>query len=295
MDRALSKCMRLESLTFVYRYDPAVWLGLSQLHTLRGVDLSLAPASAIAAALPRLHTLDASIGVADAAAVRGFFELLVPRLRVLSFASFASVSVWSEGQNAEPTEGPPPALPMLQDLSWHGVIPVEVTSRFMGARPLELSTSRDVIADWLAAADETTTAGREAPCAPLLQVRSLAIRSGALSPSDLARVLRTAPQLRRLAAHSVRVGADGDSFWFSNTSGRTRSALCGLTHPRLRIVEVYNFGDSDTEESDEEGAEFVPPVDCALRLRRDHFPRLQRLIFTDPYHKEHRFDATLQE
>jgi hypothetical protein len=36
-------------------------LSLSQPHTLRGVDLSIVPASAIAAALPRLHTLDAVI------------------------------------------------------------------------------------------------------------------------------------------------------------------------------------------------------------------------------------------
>jgi hypothetical protein len=59
VDSVLPRCTRLESLPLSDWTDcpPAAWLGLSQLHTLRGVSLSVVPAAAIAAALPRLHTL----------------------------------------------------------------------------------------------------------------------------------------------------------------------------------------------------------------------------------------------
>jgi hypothetical protein len=58
-DSVLPRCTRLESLTLYDWIDcpPAAWLGLSQLHTLRGVSLAAVPAATIAAALPRLHTL----------------------------------------------------------------------------------------------------------------------------------------------------------------------------------------------------------------------------------------------
>jgi hypothetical protein len=276
-DRALGRCRMLESLSCAQYYDPSVWLTLSQLHTLRGVDLNAVPASAIAAALPRLHTLDAFIFKEDTSptAVAGFFELLVPRLRVLSFACFATV--WSDGDRA-PTAGPPPALPMLQDLSWDGEIPGEVSRRLMGAHPLELSTGYDVITDWLSVAGKST-AGGAAPCAPLSQVRHMKV-AGSLGSSDIARVLRAAPQLRRFVADLVEVGAGGDPFWFSDTSGRTRSALSGLTHPRLRTIEVGCFVEFETaapEPDDGAARGGVPPVDCALRLRQSHFPRLQCL------------------
>jgi hypothetical protein len=55
----LPLCARLQSLTVSdwHGCPPAAWLGLSQLHTLRGVGLPDIPAAAIATALPRLHTL----------------------------------------------------------------------------------------------------------------------------------------------------------------------------------------------------------------------------------------------
>jgi hypothetical protein len=274
-----------------------VWLGLSQLHTLGGVDLYVVPASEIASALPRLHTLGAVVGLGgtDAAPVvgKGFFELLLPRLRVLSLANFASVRTEEE---YESSKEPPPALPMLQELSWRdGGAPVELSRRFMGARPLKLCTSYTVIADWLrlAAADKNA-AGREAPCAPLSQIRDLEIHD-VLTPLDVARVLRAAPQLRSLVVHSVRVGSDGDPFWFSDTSGRACAALSGVRHPWLRTIQMGCFVDSDSDESDEEDTQFLPPIDCALRLRRSHFPRLQCLIIKEKYNKEHRYDAMLQE
>jgi hypothetical protein len=286
-DRALGRCTKLESLSCASRYDPSVWLSLSQLHTLRDVDLSAVPASAIATALPKLHTLEAVVGIegfdASPTTVKGFFELLVPRLRVLSFATFAPV--WSEEEYA-PSDEPPPALPLLRDLSWHDRdAPVELARRFMGARPLELDMSHAAIADWLAAV-KMTGAGREGPCAQLSGVRGLNIR-GALSSSEIARVLRVAPQLRRFVTYS-----NGIPFWLVDTSGR---ALSGSTHPRLRIIEVRQYADSDTDEWDEDDAQLLPPIDCALRLRRSHFPRLQYLIFYDQHNKAHRYDAMLQE
>jgi hypothetical protein len=59
LKHVLSRCMRLESLNlYALPYcPPAAWLHLSQLHTLRGVSFADVPAAAIAAALPRLHTL----------------------------------------------------------------------------------------------------------------------------------------------------------------------------------------------------------------------------------------------
>jgi hypothetical protein len=68
-----------------------------------------------------------------------------------------------------------------------------------------------------------------------------------------------------------------------------------MTQTQLRIIEVGCCVDSGSDESDEEDAQFLPPVDCALRLRRSHFPRLQCLIFKDKHRKEHRYDAMLQE
>jgi hypothetical protein len=59
--------MQLKSLTFQLQLDcpPAAWLGLSQLQTLRGVSLGDVPATTIASALPRLHTLHLRIPHAD--------------------------------------------------------------------------------------------------------------------------------------------------------------------------------------------------------------------------------------
>jgi hypothetical protein len=52
-DRALACCALLESLTNARSYDAKVWLGLTHLHTLRGVNLGSVSVAAIAAALPR--------------------------------------------------------------------------------------------------------------------------------------------------------------------------------------------------------------------------------------------------
>jgi hypothetical protein len=82
---ALARCTRLESLTDASRYDPAVWLGLSQLHTLCGVDLGTVSVAAIIAALPKLHTLKARGYCSDPAQAAFFFTNVLPRLRVFHF------------------------------------------------------------------------------------------------------------------------------------------------------------------------------------------------------------------
>jgi hypothetical protein len=64
-DRAVACCTRLESLTNAKYYAAKVWLGLTHLHSLRGVDCGAVPAAAIAAVLPRLRTLAAFISASD--------------------------------------------------------------------------------------------------------------------------------------------------------------------------------------------------------------------------------------
>jgi hypothetical protein len=79
-ENVVARCTRLESLMNAQHYTPSAWLHLSQLHTLGGVDLSVVSMAAIAAALPRLHTLAVFAyppGV-PAAAVAGFFGDLLP-------------------------------------------------------------------------------------------------------------------------------------------------------------------------------------------------------------------------
>jgi hypothetical protein len=113
-DRALACCARLESLTNAEYYNAKVWLGLTHLHTLRRVDLGAVSAAAIAAALPRLHTLEALINDDDPpvppTAVAGFFEHLVPRLRVLHYHG-----PWplDEDEDEAPAVIVPQPLPLL--------------------------------------------------------------------------------------------------------------------------------------------------------------------------------------
>jgi hypothetical protein len=60
-DRAVARCTQLQSLSWAKCYAPSSWLQCTQLHTLRNVNLAVVSVAAIAAALPRLHTLTASI------------------------------------------------------------------------------------------------------------------------------------------------------------------------------------------------------------------------------------------
>jgi hypothetical protein len=125
---ALACCTRLESLTGAYAHDPAIWLGLSQLHTLRGVDLAKVSFADIATALPQLHTLTA-FGDCDGPA--DFFTNLLPRLRVLHFEG-----TWPDAQEQDVSTVAP--LPLLEELVWEVCGQNTAPREFVGAQPTVL-------------------------------------------------------------------------------------------------------------------------------------------------------------
>jgi hypothetical protein len=256
-DRALASCTRLESLTNAQYYDAKVWLGLTHLHSLRGVDLGVVSAAAIAAALPRLHTLTAFIITGDNTpvphtAVAGFFEDLVPRLRVLHYRG-----LWPEDDHAPAVIVPRP-LPLLQELIFCCSSDSRVERGFFGAQPAMLHTPP---------AAAVLMAG-DSKYQPLARVRELCVALGGDIPgsSDVARLLRAAPQLRKFTARRLQGGLD----WPNDP------AFTGLVHPWLRSIRVVVTRNA------------APlPVDCARQLRRLHFPRLQQLIVNSFQHLVH--------
>jgi hypothetical protein len=267
-DRALAWCARLESLTNAEYYNAKVWLGLTHLHTLCGVDLGVVSAAAIAAALPRLHTLSAfipenSVSPVPHTAVAGFFEDLVPRLRVLHFRG-----VWPNNDPA-PLAIVPKPLPLLQELSFCCFSGISVENAFIRAQPLMLIMPHAAVTNMLRAA---SLMPGEATHQPLARVRDLRLVPGFYgggippNPSDVARLLRAAPQLRNFNGSSLEGGFD----WLDDP------AFTGLVHPWLRSVRVL----TETCHAD-------PPLDWAVQLRRLHFPRLQQLIINSTQHLVH--------
>jgi hypothetical protein len=105
---------------------------------------------------------------------------------------------------------------------------------------------------------------------PLARVRDLSLAPGSGSggphSSDIARLLRAAPQLRNFNGSSLEGGFD----WLDDP------AFTGLVHPWLRSVRVL----TETCHAD-------PPLDWAVQLRRLHFPRLQQLIINSTQHLVH--------
>jgi hypothetical protein len=88
-----------------------------------------------------------------------------------------------------------------------------------------------------------------------------------LDPSDVARILRAAPQLKKFyTAHYVHGGAS----WLAPTAP-THPAFEGLVHPRLR-----EFGLAVAE--GEDGTSESAPPGALAHLRRHHFPRLRELF-----------------
>jgi hypothetical protein len=233
-----------------------VWLGLTHLLTLRGVDLGIVSAVAIAAALPRLHTLAAFISASDDppvthTAVVGFFDILVPRLHVLEYRG-----PWP-ADNQAPMVIVPRPLPLLQELIFCCFSDFPVARGFMGARPAMLQINLAAVADMLLAAPLMTG---EVTHQPLARVRDLCVTvgdGGALDPSDVALLLRAAPQLRKFNAGRLR----GRLEWAGDP------AFTGLVHPLLRSVRVIVATKAD-----------APPVDCTMELRRLFFPRLQQVV-----------------
>jgi hypothetical protein len=251
-------------------YDAKVWLGLTHLHTLRGVDLGSVSVAAIAAALPRLHTLAAFVNEDDDSpvphtAVAGFFEVLVPRLRALHYHG-----LWPAEDDQARVAIVPQPLPLLQELIFWCPTDLPVARGFIGAQPAMLQLLHSPVADMLLSASSTVIA--EATYRPLARVRDLCLAPGIAddvvspNPSDVARLLRAAPQLRKFNAGSIHGGLD----WLNDP------AFAGLVHPWLRSVRV------DLSRN----AEPVP-VDCGVQLRRLHFPRLQQLIVDSVRHSVH--------
>jgi hypothetical protein len=270
-DSVLPRCARLESLTLYDWIDcpPAAWLRLSQLHTLRGVSLSKVSAAAIAAALPRLHTLHLNNGHGEFS-VAAFYDELLPRLR-----SFGLHSTWpkmSEGTEVADGVADMPPLPLLDDLKWAGWDP-HLPRQLMGARPSTLNISDVDLVMWLKAADG---ASAESPTAtsPLARVQALTLRLGRTPPEAacMAQVLREAPQLRQLTFY---VQARDHARWVLSEEFTSEPAFAGLVHPKLRHVAVTSMY--------REGGGPVPDV-CGMRLRQRHFPRLRRLTMDDEEH-----------
>jgi hypothetical protein len=233
---------------------PTTWLGLSHLHTVRGVDLYQVSTAAIAAALPRLHSLDAfSHSGTVAAAVDGFFEDLLPRLQVFRFRG----SWPARDRVLAPNPAPSTVLP-LQELVWDSPdVQPSLVRGFRGAQPSVLHVPYNMVAACFLGS------GTEARCELLTRVRDLSLR-GLFDPSDAMRVLRAAPRLRTLTATDL-----GGDFLWQACDERLRPHITrwleGLFHPRLRSIDLKD-GDAD------------PPIGCVTRLRRVLFPQLQSVF-----------------
>jgi hypothetical protein len=284
-DEALARCTRLESLAYARNYAPSAWLGLSQLHTLRGVDLRLVSFEAIATALPRLHTLEVmtdpkNLPANGPKAVAGLFDCLLPRLR-----SFAFSGCWPEEVEADSESSLPLSsslscpLPLLQELTWNCL---DIVDGFSDARPAKICVSYPMITHWLSAPthdDESFAASfiemlpdadqgsaHNSPvvvqCGPLACVRDLTVKGKVPAPSDVALMLRAAPSLRKLQVE----GVEAHSFWHSDPS------FAGLRHPLLRsILFPIRKGRK---------AGFHSPTFVAT-LQQHHFPRLQEIALLD--------------
>jgi hypothetical protein len=274
-NRVLRSCKRLEILTCA-SYEPNVWLGLSQLHTLRGVNLEVVTFAAIAAALPRLDTLDVFGYVsASPASVVGFFEDLLPRLR-----SFHFTGCWPRGEEltfqttATASTSSLQELPALRELvlNLYSTVDFRIARKFMGARPvlLRLPYASLANADCLPVANSTSNAETSAAAAFLSRVRNLELL-GPIDdgPSGLARVLRSAPQLRTFTA----IRMEGD---FLLASSPPEGFAEGFIHPWLRSMDIEAWDSV--------------PADGIAQLRQLYFPRLRRLTFDkwspDVYHAE---------
>jgi hypothetical protein len=256
MSDALARCARLESLSCAASYTPSAWLGLSQLHTLRSVNVGVVSFAAIAAALPRLRTLSCN-NDKDTFTAAGADDLL-PRLLVFQFYGW-----WPEQEGGGETgkaDLPSHASPCLQELVWLGFADdddddeseptlLQLPRALLGVRPVTLHAAQAVVNSWLdsyAAAPGSLTVG------PLHRVRNLVVVGGTPTLPELLRLCAAAPQLRRLQAEIWR--DDPYPSWLtSNDDAFTDDAL--TVSSRLRHIIVTR--DEDPE-----------PL---------HFARLQRI------------------
>jgi hypothetical protein len=245
---ALSRCTRLELLTSAVTFAPAAWLGLSQLHTLFGVDLTVVSVATVAAALPRLHTLGVttySRSRVRSAAVAGFFDTLLPRLRVFRFCG-----EWPE-DDAMPPPAPRP-LPLLEQLIWEST---RMVDGFEGAQPVVLWGPFRAVAKLMQATKIEGGSG-----APLSRVRDLRFYGEAPEVSVVAEMLRAAPELRLLLAGLAQ----------SRLGWHNDPAFAGLVHRKLQVLRFK----PDPEHLTEDALQFSAEYDI---LQAHHFPRLRAL------------------
>jgi hypothetical protein len=258
----LARCVRLEYLTDAHHYASSVWLQLSHLHTLWGVDLTVVSMATMAAALPRLHTLGAFAfqTAVPAAAVAGFFEDLLPRLQVLHYIGGWPQNLHSDAAGSLYAPLPLPQLRTLKLDGFRGHPPP--WTRFAAARPSVFWTNDQVIQCWLSPGDGVTAAAASAAVScSLAAVREfeIVIRSPSLfTPTNIARLLRAAPHIETLFV--MAPGVNVDSSWLEQS---THAAFGELVHSKLRRIRVS-------------GLSFMTlPSDCVVRLRQRHFPRLK--------------------
>jgi hypothetical protein len=259
----LARCTRLERLSDAFIYTPAVWLGLSQLHTLEDVDLNKVSVAAIAAALPKLRTLKAYCDSDDSGSAAGFFTDLLPRLWAFHFHGVWPVEVIGF---AAPQAAP---LPVLEELVWQeehkpNRPPQPTVLRgFQGSRPRVLHAPTALIVECLPGRSGIP---REPASNALTRVCDLRIYPSVNVPfdmADVAQVLVAAPQLRKFTVPSVT----GDTLWLTTCAGPLAPAFAGLVHPRLRYFTVRPGFPQLSSRDD----------GCVSRLRRTCFPRLQVL------------------
>jgi hypothetical protein len=131
----------------------------------------------------------------------------------------------------------------------------------MGAQPISLDTDLDMIIDWLTAVE--TAHPESAAHGPLARVRDLRTRTQ--TASHLARLLRAAPQLRRVTVEIFKQPEDV-SFWLTAGEPITDPAFAGMVHHQLRHLIVRNGPRPENV-----------AADCAVVLRQRHFPRLRRV------------------
>jgi hypothetical protein len=228
----LARCARLEVLTEVSSYTPAVWLGLSQLHTLRGVCLNQVSVGAIAAALPRLHTLTCFIPYYSTAhsSVAGFFTDLLPRLRVFDFHGTWPVAA---AQSAAAPIALPPPLSGLEKLVWDECSPQPTVLReFLGARPIFVRAPSELIAEYLTGRGDGA-ANRVEPAGFLSRVCELHVVGGTVSigVSDVARILRETPRMHTfLINRRIR----GDASFLKASTAPLHPAFVDLVHRHQR-------------------------------------------------------------
>jgi hypothetical protein len=237
---AVAHCARLELLTSASAFPPASWLGLSQLHTLLGVDLAVVSVTAIAAALSRLHTLGITTYFRPrptAASVAGFFDTLLPRLRVFRFHG----TEWPADDAISALPAPAP-LPRLEEVIWEAI---RMVDGFEGAQPVVLGAPYRAIAKFMAAG-------------PLSYVRDLRLYGAASKTSVIAAVLRATPELRIFHAGLIQ----------SRLEWRNDPAFAGLVHRKLRCVHFRAHPERLTEEDLQLPAEYDV-------LQAHHFPRLR--------------------